>query len=1069
MYKLMVVSRCIKDAKERTREILDAYGLRIGQKTWNVKISETGKRVLISKLKEAASKNSSIAIYKYGENNPIEIIGSKKYFNNGQTSIETESEQELEEDEENIHHQIYKRIISLAAYFHDIGKSEKNFQEYITMTKEEREKNKNVEDEEILKHEIVSFYILRKFKHKREGLIKKVPLKFEMDKKDIIKENENINLEKIIRFLVAFHHKLGEQKIETFGKGVDLKNIKAILYDSYNAKHGKKKTEIQLTLNQEEIDKEYEFYKKEMDEIEFLLEKYNIKIDKKLFEYFFHYGRMSIMIADHHCSKLAKDNEDESIPKTNAYSKSPGQGKQKLQIHMKEVGDLSKQVYEKLIFKNANGINQKEIEHIYEFPECNNEQCQKYIWQKHGFEFMDKHHDRKNGLFCIISSSTGSGKTKFGAAVTSKMSENIRLTVALGLRNLTLQVGDSYREMTKLDQDKVKTQIGDHVTKLVFDNNKKDEIEKEVDELENEEIDVNMDYKSQQKIEDFLKTNLNTPSKQSYYNTPIVISTIDYIMGATNYRSTSFIVPSLRVLTTDLLLDEVDGYDLEQFYSMIRLVYMTGVYGNKLYLSTATLIPSLIESLFAAYKEGYEIYANANKKEPKIDSFIISDFKENNEYLNFHSDESFNFIMNEFLNSDLKTEIVQYKVDIKDIDLQGDDFNGLFQEVITLSSNNNETYKDGKKCSVGMIRVAYIKNGFKILKSFLKHAENLMEANKNLKINIVFYHSQMFSGVRSYLEKQMDLALNRKGDKKLRDSVLFEKDIKSYDTVINIFIVTPVEEVGRDHDFDWAIIEPSSMRSIIQTAGRVNRHRMIDYNNKENPNMILLNKNFEFYENYKTVKYSHPGFETEQDLISNGRERDMFHIAANSKFDNVDVIKTKSIMSTKENKIIGKYLSKYLNVFNNILSLVSNNAYKLNDVLEKDNRKRPKKKEENNFYSFSIFRQEEKKRFVVYKMDSNKIKEVNFQLKDKENQRIETEMEDINNIYEFENKIAKYNFNFINDSLEKYLENLKKIRENLGISYEYQEYEDIFLSTNTTLSSKTCYYNLCLGVVMIKE
>ena len=38
-------------------------------------------------------------------------------------------------------------------------------------------------------------------------------------------------------------------------------------------------------------------------------------------------------------------------------------------------------------------------------------------------------------------------------------------------------------------------------------------------------------------------------------------------------------------------------------------------------------------------------------------------------------------------------------------------------------------------------------------------------------------------------------------------------------------MATPVEETGRDHDFDWAVIEPSSGRSIIQLAGRVLRHR----------------------------------------------------------------------------------------------------------------------------------------------------------------------------------------------------------------------------------------------------
>ena len=40
-----------------------------------------------------------------------------------------------------------------------------------------------------------------------------------------------------------------------------------------------------------------------------------------------------------------------------------------------------------------------------------------------------------------------------------------------------------------------------------------------------------------------------------------------------------------------------------------------------------------------------------------------------------------------------------------------------------------------------------------------------------------------------------------------------------------------MEEVGRDHDFDWAIIDASSVQSIVQTAGRVNRHRLEKYSN----------------------------------------------------------------------------------------------------------------------------------------------------------------------------------------------------------------------------------------------
>ena len=41
-----------------------------------------------------------------------------------------------------------------------------------------------------------------------------------------------------------------------------------------------------------------------------------------------------------------------------------------------------------------------------------------------------------------------------------------------------------------------------------------------------------------------------------------------------------------------------------------------------------------------------------------------------------------------------------------------------------------------------------------------------------------------------------------------------------------IVVATPVEEVGRDHDFDWAVLDVSSAQSLVQAAGRVNRHRL---------------------------------------------------------------------------------------------------------------------------------------------------------------------------------------------------------------------------------------------------
>ena len=76
-----------------------------------------------------------------------------------------------------------------------------------------------------------------------------------------------------------------------------------------------------------------------------------------------------------------------------------------------------------------------------------------------------------------------------------------------------------------------------------------------------------------------------------------------------------------------------------------------------------------------------------------------------------------------------------------------------------------------------------------------------------------------------------------------------------------VVLASPVAEVGRDHDYDWAVIEPSSMRSIIQIAGRVRRHRPAKASNEAN--IILLDRNWRDVDGRDKdgLAFRYPGFE----------------------------------------------------------------------------------------------------------------------------------------------------------------------------------------------------------------
>jgi CRISPR-associated endonuclease/helicase Cas3 len=106
------------------------------------------------------------------------------------------------------------------------------------------------------------------------------------------------------------------------------------------------------------------------------------------------------------------------------------------------------------------------------------------------------------------------------------------------------------------------------------------------------------------------------------------------------------------------------------------------------------------------------------------------------------------------------------------------------------------------------------------------------------------YHSQQVLLMRHDQEKYLDSVLKNRN----KNNTILEEDIvknTQEKNIIFVLVATPVEEVGRDHDFDWAIIEPSSFRSFIQMAGRVLRHRDI-YPDK--PNIGIMKYN------YKTLK-----------------------------------------------------------------------------------------------------------------------------------------------------------------------------------------------------------------------
>ena len=200
--------------------------------------------------------------------------------------------------------------------------------------------------------------------------------------------------------------------------------------------------------------------------------------------------------------------------------------------------------------------------------------------------------------------------------------------------------------------------------------------------------------------------------------------------------------------------------------------------------------------------------------------------------------------------------------------------------------------------SIGLVRIANIKQLVE-LAFYLKNAQ----VDKDTHIHVACYHARQLLVLRNQLEYALDKVLKRNGD---NEQAIFEHEeirqaMAKSPVKHHIFMVlaTPVAEVGRDHDYDWAIIEPSSMRSMIQLAGRVWRHR--PKRQAINSNILIFNHNIRYLPHHdQQLVFTRPGFETEHYKLT---KHDMETLIDNDTLTQIDAyprIWTKEIKGQPE-------------------------------------------------------------------------------------------------------------------------------------------------------------------------
>lgn len=309
---------------------------------------------------------------------------------------------------------------------------------------------------------------------------------------------------------------------------------------------------------------------------------------------------------------------------------------------------------------------------------------------------------------------------------------------------------------------------------------------------------------------------------------PVMVGTIDHLMGVAAPVNSRFLLQSLRLSTSDLILDEIDQYDGEDLAAIGRLIYQAGAAGRRVVIMSATLTPDIAQALHLAYSRGWAAFARSLEISAHVNLLLCADAP--GAVFTNQSDEEIGDLLEACQDACLAGIRAAVPLRRSEILPPCEGWSELVSQIdrgCSRMHDINAVKVDGYRVSVGMVRLTRIAHTAALSVQLPSGV-----IGDRLRV-MVCLHSQMPRLHRAYIEKRLKRALTRKGPQPdrgvhslCRTQGLFERAAAAGVGDIEIVVVTsPVIETGNDLDFDYGILDPTSTRSIIQAAGRVRRHR----------------------------------------------------------------------------------------------------------------------------------------------------------------------------------------------------------------------------------------------------
>jgi CRISPR-associated endonuclease/helicase Cas3 len=889
------VSQCEKNALKKTRRVLDAFANRIGDNTWQTLITEDGLQTVKQMLRQTASKSTAVSchwIRTRARSQLLWVVGNKGKFNSeGVVPVNRTRKNLLNSEIENDwkYLPLIKSLTAMSALFHDWGKASKLFQEKLTPD------SKNKFKGDPIRHEWISVLLLNALvssKADKSWLNELMIGDFsEVNLTKVVKEQKLKPLDKLphaaklLAWLIVSHHRLPYSKEDWRNEAApDIDSMLKRITQAWGYENKQDEQEYQKRVNNcfefpngllTQSNEWLKQVKRWSNSLLSHLPLLESAMQDGSYRLVLHHARLCLMLGDHFYS--SQDAAKAWKNTTGLFANTD-----------RETSEFKQKLDEHLVGVARNALNTAHLLPAFEQEPpvatdilvLRKASPAAFQWQDKAVTKINewkKQQDKKAmGFFAVNMASTGCGKTFANAKVMRALSidgKSLRYILALGLRTLTLQTGDEYRDRIGLTKAQLAVLIGSRAVAELHNsarhaaNNQnalaEDEITEEILGSESKQalLDEFIDYECDLP-EDGMSTVLTCEKDKQFLYAPVLACTIDHLMAATETkRGGRYILPSLRLMSSDLVIDEIDDFTGDDLIAIGRLIHLAGMLGRKVMISSATIPPSLAIGYFNAYKKGWQIFSNSrDEAKAEIGCAWIDEFRTDVHTIKVINTESAlpqyqqnhdNFIDKRV--SKLKQQVAKRKAEIIACPLSEQNsldesdscekeyFSIIEQAILTKHQHHHSVdEKTQLNVSFGVVRIANISPCVSLTKYLLQadfhDGTSEEDTKKSTEVRVMAYHSQQVLLLRHEQEKHLDNVLKRK-EKQDQEQQAFSDPIirqhldssfkknKYVKNIIFILVATPVEEVGRDHDFDWAIVEPSSYRSIIQLAGRVRRHR----------------------------------------------------------------------------------------------------------------------------------------------------------------------------------------------------------------------------------------------------